>query len=165
MKYITTVDEHTFTINIDEQGSIEVDGVHINADMQQALEATLHSIIIDGKSYDARIEPREDGYLVQAAGNTHNVIVQDERTHRLAGLKSVLAGNDGEAVIKAPMPGIVVEIPIAVGDAVEKGQIVIVLESMKMHNEFKAPKSGTIHAIRVKTAEKVEKNSILLTIA
>jgi biotin carboxyl carrier protein len=82
----------------------------------------------------------------------------------LAGLKSSAEEMTGEATVKAPMPGVVVEVLIKEGQPVEKGDIVVILESMKMQNEFKAPRSGTIHVLRVAPGDKVERNTVMLTI-
>ena len=58
-----------------------------------------------------------------------------------------------------------VEIPVKQGQEVKRGDIVVILESMKMQNEFKAPRDGTVHVIRVAPGDKVEQNTIMLTIA
>ena len=70
------------------------------------------------------------------------------------------AGND----VPSPMHGVVVEISVKEGDAVEQGRVVAVIEAMKMMNEIRAHKSGTVGAVRVKTGETVEANSPLVTI-
>jgi biotin carboxyl carrier protein len=62
------------------------------------------------------------------------------------------------------MPGLVVSIPVAEGDVVEKGQVILILESMKMQNELKSPKEGTISRIRVKPGETVEQRQALLSV-
>jgi biotin carboxyl carrier protein len=63
------------------------------------------------------------------------------------------------------MPGLVIDVAVKVGDFVEAGQTLVVVESMKMHNEFKAPRAGTVRAVRVATGAKVAPNTILLTLA
>ena len=70
----------------------------------------------------------------------------------------------GEFHLKAPMPGLVVAIPVNEGDKVEKGQVILILESMKMQNELKSPKAGTVGRIRVKQGEKVEQRQALLSV-
>jgi biotin carboxyl carrier protein len=70
----------------------------------------------------------------------------------------------GEFQLKAPMPGLIVSVLIEDGQAIEKGQVLVVLESMKMQNELKAPRAGTVERIRVKAGETVEQRQILLTI-
>ena len=97
-------------------------------------------------------------------GQIYEVVVEDERTRRLAGLKGNVALT-GEAILKAPMPGVVVEVPVTTGQEVAQGDIVIVLESMKMQNEFKAPRAGTVHMIYVAAGDKVEQNDTMITIS
>jgi biotin carboxyl carrier protein len=62
------------------------------------------------------------------------------------------------------MPGLVVTIPVAEGQEVKKGQVLLILESMKMQNELKSPRSGMIGRIRVKAGETVEQKQTLLNI-
>jgi acetyl-CoA/propionyl-CoA carboxylase biotin carboxyl carrier protein len=78
------------------------------------------------------------------------------------------AGEDGpgsgEFTLKAPMPGLVVSTPVEDGQAVAKGEVLIVLESMKMQNELKAPRAGTVSRLRVQAGDRVEQHSPLLTL-
>jgi len=165
MKYITSVGDTQFTIGINNEGQITINDQVINADMQQMPDTTMYSIIIDGKSHDVRLNEGDGVYIVQLGGEIFEVVVEDERTRRLAGLKSGPALITGEAIIKAPMPGVVVEVLVTEGQAVHQGDIVVVLESMKMQNEFKAPRDGKVHTIRVAAGDKVEQNAIMVTIA
>ena len=163
MKYITTVGEQQYTIDINKENEIVLDGEIVNADMQQMPNTLMYSIIIDGKSHDVRLSEGEGVYVVQVGGKIYEVVVEDERTRRLAGLKGNIALT-GEAILKAPMPGVVVEVPVTVGQEVVQGDIVLVLESMKMQNEFKAPRAGTVHMIYVAAGDKVEQNDTMITI-
>jgi biotin carboxyl carrier protein len=70
----------------------------------------------------------------------------------------------GEFHLKAPMPGMVVAIPVTEGQIVKKGQVLLILESMKMQNELKSPKDGTISRIRVKAGEAAEQKQALLSV-
>lgn len=164
MKYVTTIGDEQYIIEINHEGEITVDDETIIADMQQMPDTTMYSIIIDGKSHDVRLNEGEGVYQVQLGGEIFEVVVEDERTRRLAGLKGKTALSTGEVVIKAPMPGVVIEVTVEVGQAVEQGEIVLILESMKMQNEFKAPRAGKVHAIRVGPGDKVDKNAVMLTI-
>jgi biotin carboxyl carrier protein len=102
---------------------------------------------------------------VQVAGETHDVCIVDERTHRLAGLRGAHGAHAGEVVLRAPMPGVIVDVPVKDADVVEKGQTLVVLESMKMHNEFKAPRAGIVHRISVAKGQRIEKSAVMLTLA
>ena len=70
---------------------------------------------------------------------------------------------DGE-VVSAPMAGIVLSVNKNVGDAVKKGDVLVILEAMKMENEILAPCDGVVKAIHVSSNESVESNQPLLTI-
>ncbi|MCB0169947.1 MAG: biotin/lipoyl-binding protein [Anaerolineae bacterium] len=164
MKYVTTVGDQQYTIDINKENEIVLDGEVINADMQQMPDTLMYSIIIDGKSHDVRLSEGDGVYVVQLGGQIYEVVVEDERTRRLAGLKGNVALT-GEAILKAPMPGVVVEVPVTTGQEVAQGDIVIVLESMKMQNEFKAPRAGTVHMIYVAAGDKVEQNDTMITIS
>lgn len=164
MKYITSVGEQQYTIDINKENEIVLDGEIVNADMQQMPGTLMYSIIIDGKSHDVRLSEGEGVYVVQVGGKIYEVVVEDERTRRLAGLKGNVALT-GEAILKAPMPGVVVEVPVTVGQEVAQGDIVLVLESMKMQNEFKAPRAGTVHMVYVAAGDKVEQNDTMITIS
>lgn len=164
MKYITTVGDKQFTIDINRDGQVTVDGVVISTDMQQMQDTTMHSIIIDGRSHDIRMNQGAGVYIVQLRGDIIEVTVEDEHTRRLTGLKSDPSAMLGEAVIKAPMPGVVVDVLVNQGQEVAQGDIVVILESMKMQNEFKAPRAGKIHSLRVAAGDKIEQNAVMLTI-
>ncbi|MCB9079150.1 MAG: biotin/lipoyl-binding protein [Anaerolineaceae bacterium] len=164
MKYITSVGKQQYTIDINKENEIVLDGEIVNADMQQMPGTLMYSIIIDGKSHDVRLSEGEGVYVVQVGGKIYEVVVEDERTRRLAGLKGNVALT-GEAILKAPMPGVVVEVPVTVGQEVAQGDIVLVLESMKMQNEFKAPRAGTVHMVYVAAGDKVEQNDTMITIS
>ncbi|MEX0883130.1 MAG: biotin/lipoyl-containing protein [Cyclobacteriaceae bacterium] len=62
----------------------------------------------------------------------------------------------------APMPGLILEIKVKPGDKVEKNDVLLVLEAMKMENTIKSPQSGTVSAVKVKQGEGVEKNQLLI---
>jgi biotin carboxyl carrier protein len=70
----------------------------------------------------------------------------------------------GEFHLKAPMPGMVVSIPVEEGQQLEKGDVLVILESMKMQNELKAPRAGIVGRVRVKKGESVEQRQTLLSV-
>ena len=165
MKYITTIGDQQFTIDINRAGQVTVDDEVIDVDMQQMQDTTMHSVIINGQSYDVRMNEGDGVYVVQLRGQVFEVVVEDEHTRRLAGLKSGPGVVTGEAVIKSPMPGVVVDVLVTLEQTVGRGDIVVILESMKMQNEFKSPRAGKVHTLRVAAGDKVEQNAVLLTIA
>jgi len=165
MKYIATIDDHEFTIDVNDEDYIEIDGERHAIDFQGLSSTSMYSLILDGHSYDIDIEGDADLYHVMLKSNVYDVTVEDERTRRLAGVKGRLKEAVGEVLIKAPMPGVIVNILVAEGQSVAKKDVVIILESMKMQNEFKAPKDGVVSSVRVQAGDKVDQNTIMLTIS
>jgi biotin carboxyl carrier protein len=78
--------------------------------------------------------------------------------------RSQSGNNGGDNIIKSPMPGKVVNIPVKTGDRVEAGQTVIILSAMKMESEFKAGNDGIVTEIAVKEGDSVESNQLLVVI-
>ncbi|MCA9968152.1 MAG: acetyl-CoA carboxylase biotin carboxyl carrier protein subunit, partial [Anaerolineales bacterium] len=97
-------------------------------------------------------------------GELYTVKVQDERAYRLAKARGVASDVTGEAQMKSPMPGLIVAVPVSEGQHVEKGDKVIILESMKMENELRAPKAGIVARISVEAGASVEKDQVLAVI-
>jgi pyruvate carboxylase subunit B len=92
------------------------------------------------------------------------VQVQDERARRLEKMRTTGLTVNGEAAVSSPMPGIIVAVSVAVGDVVEYGEKVVILESMKMENELRAPCSGVITHVHVTPGMSVEKDQVLVGI-
>ena len=164
MKYITTIDDQPHTIEIDDKAQLSVDGQCVEYDFQPSSDPTLYSLLIGNKSYELRISPEEEGYTVQLEGDYLEVQVEDERTHRLAGVRGKLASGTGEINIKAPMPGVVIDLLIQEGDEVEEGQTLLILESMKMHNEFKAPRDATVKEVRVAAGDNLNQKAVMVVL-
>jgi biotin carboxyl carrier protein len=164
MKYVTIIGDQQFTVDINHQGEVTLNGRVVDVDMRQTLDTTIYSVIINGISHDVRMREGDGAYLAELNGDIFEVVVEDERTRRLAGLKGGSGAITGEAIIKAPMPGVVIDILVTPGQEVQHGDIVIILESMKMQNEFKAPRSGKVHTLRVAPGDKVEQGAVMLTI-
>ena len=165
MKYIATVGDQEFVIDVNREDEVTVDGTSYAVDIQGVGSHSLYSIIIDGKSYDVFIDEREEDFLVVLWGGLYEVKVQDERTRRLAGLKRGPVAPVGEVLVKAPMSGVVVEVLVGEGQSVKTGDIVVVMESMKMQQEFKSPRPGVIHNVRVMPGDRVDQNQIMVTIS
>lgn len=165
MKYITAIGDHEFIIDINDAEHITIDGQQLDIDFQGIPGTQLYSLIVNGESYEVAIDPTDDLYHVMLKSTLYEVKVEDERTRRLAGLIGRPGEAVGEVLIKAPMPGIIVSVQVAEGQAIAKGDIVVVLESMKMQNEFKSPKDGQVSSVRVGIGDKVDQNEIMVTIS
>jgi biotin carboxyl carrier protein len=164
MKYITIVNDQQYIIEIGHEGQIEVDGQKYEIDFEQLSEGGILSLLLNNRSFEAIVEEREQDWEVLIHGELYTVFVQDEQAYRLAKERGVTSDETGEAAIKSPMPGLIIAIPVEVGQAVAKGDKVVILESMKMENELRSPKDGLVANIYVEPGASVEKNQILMAI-
>ncbi|MCS7060053.1 MAG: DUF2118 domain-containing protein [Anaerolineae bacterium] len=164
MRYITTVGERVYTIDIDREGEVVIDGQARPIDMRAIDEEGLYSLLANNQSFEALVEESEDGYRVLIDGVLYHVRVVDERAKRLAEAAGAFTAAGGELSIKSPMPGLIVATPVQAGDTVKKGQVVVILESMKMENELKAPRDGKVVAVKVQPRQAVEQNQVLVVI-
>ena len=110
-------------------------------------------ININGTDYDIQIE---DDTISQVP----KLAVQDKAVPLAPSFSSGFEPNTGE--MRAPLPGVIVSIPVKEGDAVSKGQTIMVLEAMKMQSEIAAPVSGTIKSINVKERSPVQEGDLLM---
>ncbi len=183
MAYITTIHNNTYRVETPENGqhtAISLDDTSYDIDWRQiapladtgdhASAGGRYSLLLGGRSYDVfarRISKpgQRDGetYEIHLAGQRFEVKVEDERSRLLEGL--VRAGSaSAEATIQAPMPGLVLDIPVEPGAAVTEGQTVVVLEAMKMENDLSSPISGTIKEIHVTRGQTVDQGEALVII-
>ena len=166
MKYVTTINDKTFKIEINDDRRVIVDGVEYAVDFESVSGQPVYSLLIDGRSYEAYVsESEEDAndWQVLIRGDLFTASVEDEREKRLRAAAGVVSSSTGEFNLKAPMPGLIVIVPVTEGQAVKKGDILVVLESMKMQNELKCPRDGTVGRVKVKAGDNVEHNQILLS--
>jgi biotin carboxyl carrier protein len=164
MKYFATIDDRTFEIEINQLGELCIDGECVVVDFQSIGGRSIYSLLLGNVSYEAIVEARDDCYEVLVQGTLYRVWVQDERMRRLAQAAQGFAPPSGEIAIKAPMPGLIIDIPVEVGHVVEAGSVLVVLESMKMENELKAPRAGIVTQVRVQSGQSVEQHETLVAI-
>lgn len=164
MKYFATVNDQQYTIEIDQEDRILVNGEPYHIDFQQLVQGGTLSLLINNRSLEAIVNEQEDAWEVLIHGELYTVQVQDERTYRLAQARGSVLPETGTVAIKAPMPGVILDVLVASGDQVQKGEKVVILESMKMENELRAGRDGVVKRIHVEKGTNVEKNQELLVI-
>lgn len=164
MKYVTTIDGKEFVIEIVDERHVRVGDRLLPVDFQSVSGQPVYSLLVDGKSYESFVYQGDEDWEVLLRGRQFQVKVEDEREKRLKAAAGGGVVEGGEFHLKAPMPGLVVAISVSEGQEVKKGQVLVILESMKMQNELKSPRDGTISHIKVKAGESVEQKQILLNL-
>ena len=165
MKYIAVIDEQSYEIEINEAGEILLNGDRLSADFMAVAEHSVYSLLLDDDSYEAHIAPHDLGLEVLLRGRRYMVAVEDERSRLLRKVGGADITPTGEFQLKAPMPGLVVAVPVEVGQSVAKGTDLVILESMKMQNELKAPRDGVVSRIRVEAGDSVQQNAVLVVLS
>jgi biotin carboxyl carrier protein len=159
-------EELVFEVNPGDDGVL-VNGQRVDWDMQATGSDSFH-VLVGTKSYDIRIaeiDQKNKQYTIVVNGRPYPVKVGDELDILLQkmGMGNGNTGKMGD--VKAPMPGLVIDILVKEGDTFQKGDSLIVLEAMKMENVIKSSGSGTVKAIQVKKRDTVDKNQLLIEIA
>lgn len=157
--------EHTIVVDGATSGSI--DGKAFSWDVIEVKNGSFH-VLKDNKSYNVEViksDAAEKSFLVTVNGNKYLLNVKDRFDELLKslGMDNLNASKINE--IKAPMPGLVLDIRVSEGDPVKKGDAILVLEAMKMENSIKSPTDGIIKKINVKKGLAVEKNQVLINFA
>ncbi|MBK5109122.1 MAG: biotin/lipoyl-binding protein [Anaerolineales bacterium] len=164
MKYVATSGECEILIEILDDHHITVDGVDYEIDFKSVSEQTVYSLLANNNSYEALVYESEAGWQVLLHGSQYELLVEDERERRL---RASLGGGPPENVdfhLRAPMPGLIVTVPVGEGQMVEKGDVLVVLESMKMQNQLKSPRPGKVSRVQVKPGDSVEQRDTLLSV-
>jgi biotin carboxyl carrier protein len=115
------------------------------------------------RSYEAVLEPRHRGeQLVRINGRAVRVSFLDRA--RRSGMGAAASAASGPTDVIAPMPGRIVKVLVKAGDRVARGQGLVVVEAMKMENELRAPREGTVAAVRVSEGMSVEASAVLVVV-
>ncbi len=164
MRYVTTIHDKEYIVEIINERQISINDKIYDVDFESVSGQPVYSMVIDGKSYEAYVYSGDEGWQVLLLGHQYPVKVEDEREKRLKMAGGSKVSETGEFLLKAPMPGLVVAIPVQENQQVEKGQVLVILESMKMQNELKSPRAGKVERIKVKPGESVEQKQVLLSV-
>ena len=152
------------------------DGLYLRLDdgPEQRIDVTAHtddgelSVLVGGRTVRGLVSrpghdgASEDGVVVVVEGRTVSAVVQDERAARLASAAAHSRHHHAVTAIRAPMPGLVVAVPVAVGEKVARGTTLVVLSAMKMQNELTAPADGMVMEISVSPGQTVDQNQVLV---
>jgi len=163
MKYLVKVGDADVEVSLDADVA-SVDGITTVAHVTE-LEGTPVRMVTIGDEVHrvvARRGPTRGRYTLWLDGFRYEVEALDERTRAIRELSGATAGPSGPAPLVAPMPGMIVRVAVQVGDQVQAGQGLVVMEAMKMENELRATSAGTVKAVLAQAGTAVEKGAVLL---
>ena len=167
MLKITVNNKHKHEVEFSDEGKTKgkLNGKNFEWDVIEIKKGSFH-IIKDHKSYTAeavKADYTTKTFVIKINGNKYNITAKDKYDELLHKLGMDNGASQKINEMKAPMPGLVLEIRVSEGSAVKKGDAIIVLEAMKMENSLKSPADGIIKKVNVKKGAAVEKNQVLVT--
>ena len=133
--------------------------------LEQIGDSALYSLIVDDRPYEFFAEERSDGFDIVIGPQRYSVLRESHGRRAPPPVKAAATEMRGEAggwVLLSPMTGLVQEICVSPGDTAEVGDVLAVIEAMKMNNELRAQRSGRVAEIYVSVGQRIEQGSALL---
>jgi biotin carboxyl carrier protein len=169
MKLLVRIDSQEKAVEIREVDGryvLTIDGAERVVDCRNAGHRDYLSLIIDNKSHlveSAPIKFEEGTYFVNVYGRRYELDVLDERLVASRQAAAVVS-DTGPHIIAAPMPGLIVDVRVRVGDTIAPGTPIVIMEAMKMQNELTSEVGGVVKAINVAPSDTVESQAPLVEI-
>ena len=163
MRYFVTIGRRTFEIDL-ANGSITIDGQAVQAELRDIPGTPLRHLLIDGESWPlVSVEGARRGeWDIHLGGSRFAAAVVDERTRAIREMTGRSSEPRGPGPLRAPMPGLVLRLEVERGQAVRRGDGLVIVEAMKMENELKAESNGVVDRIHVVPGQPVEKGALLV---
>ncbi len=163
MRYRVDVAGRAFDIEIRPDGRVWVNRRPIDIDLAELAGRPGYSLLVDNRSYEAHVETGADGqFRVVVAGRPYQASVQAERPPQVMTAQLPFRSKLAEVVV--PLPGLLVEVRVTEGQPVQEGDVVAVLESMKMHLELRAPRAGVVCDLHAVAGQEVAPGDVLAVV-
>jgi biotin carboxyl carrier protein len=166
VKYVVELNAQRKTVSIEPEGVRYEDDAPIRGELSDIEGSPVRMVKLGTHVYRVVAEKRQGRgrYSLWVDGYRFETEALDERTRSIRDLSVATAGPTGPAPIIAPMPGLIVRVNVRVGDRVEAGQGLVVMEAMKMENELRAIAAGTVQSVEVSPGTAVEKGALLVAL-
>ncbi|MEJ2482314.1 MAG: hypothetical protein P8049_04130 [Gemmatimonadota bacterium] len=163
MKYFVTVDGRERPIECDD-GALHLEGKIVPAELSSLPGTDRRHLRLEDRSVALFGRRVEEGWLIELEGRAFEVKVEDERERHIRSLAATAAPSQARTEVRAPMPGLIVKVEAEVGQPVEAGDGLVVMEAMKMENELRAETSGTVREIHSEPGMTVDRGDLLVVI-
>ncbi|MCC6690391.1 MAG: acetyl-CoA carboxylase biotin carboxyl carrier protein subunit [Bacteroidia bacterium] len=165
MYKINVNNKHNFSLESSSQKKEgKINGIKEAWDLVELKNGNFH-ILMNNRSFTAAIikaDYAEKNFIIKINNSNYTVQVKDKFDELLKTLGMDNLNSSKVNEIKAPMPGLVLDVRVSEDSVVKKGDAVVVLEAMKMENMLKSPADGIVKKINVKKGTAVEKNQVLI---
>lgn len=163
MLQLTVNDKNEYSVT-NEDGQWHINGAIADCDIRVQPNGLI-SVLHNGKSYTAILEKTDQKakeITLRINGQTHKVAIKEPIDQLLSSMGMDLKAMQKAEPVKAPMPGMILKVLVEPGQAIKKGDGLLILEAMKMENVLKASGDATVKAIKVNERTAVEKGAILI---
>lgn len=161
MKFtVSAKSKRSYDVEFKSKKEAVVNGVAFNIEPLKE-EGDLRCVFINRRPYLVEVKQEEGRYYVMLNGKEFQYTVE---TPYLAKRREATGGGKGAEVVRAPIPGKVIAIQVEEGQKVEDGDVLLILEAMKMENEIQSPRSGVVKEILVSEEESVTTNQDLVVV-
>lgn len=154
-----------FQLSVNDQFEFSIEESAIqNLDIQQKSEQIYH-LISENKSVDVQIVAADfinKTYTVSVNSNHYEVKIGTPLDKLIETMGLSTGASTAVNDIKAPMPGLILDVSVKAGDIVKEGDSLLVLEAMKMENALTAPRDGVVKAVSIKKGDTVDKGQLLI---
>lgn len=154
-----------YKVKVDDAQSFEFTKDNISQFDSVLTESDKFHILHQNKSYQAEIirsQFNRKSYSVKVNNNTYEVVISNALDQLIESMGFEKGRSKHVNSIKAPMPGLILEISVAVGQTVKLNDNLIILSAMKMENSFLSPRDGVIKSIAVKVGDAVDKGQLMI---
>jgi biotin carboxyl carrier protein len=156
---------NSFKVVVDNNQEFKISGDDISKmDTLQTSPNSYH-ILKEDKSYSARVIQKDfyrKKYTISVDNSSYEIVISDGLDLLISEMGFALSSSKDIDSISAPMPGLILEIHVRIGQAVNEDDPLLILEAMKMENVITSPRDGIIKSISVKKGDAVDKNQLLL---
>jgi biotin carboxyl carrier protein len=154
-----------YKIKVNDKFEFEMTPTQIeNVDILDLGEGAFH-VLNNNQSYNAQIEHIDYASktaTVKVNGQSYTISIADQYDQLVERMGLSIASNQAADDVKAPMPGLVLDILVEAGQTIQKGDSLLILEAMKMENVLKATGDGTVKSVIVEKGNAVDKNQVLI---
>jgi acetyl/propionyl-CoA carboxylase alpha subunit len=166
MKYVATIAEQSVVVDVSgTDGRYRVTMGDAGWDVDARLTAQgIYSLLIDGVSYVADVVDRDGACVVDVGGELYEITVEEQTRHIIRTRGGAATGSRSRT-LTAPLPGKISRVAVTAGASVQAGDTLLVIEAMKMENEFKAAAAGTVAEVRVASGQAVNAGDVLIVMS
>ncbi len=165
MRYRAEIDGRCIEVELDENRHRPVARINdrqVEVQVARIGTAARYAVLLGERSFEFELHRNAAGSWVAWAGHLYHCRIEDARRIELTRLAGDRSPKLLEGTLRAPMPGLIVEVRVEVGDVVQQGQGVLVMEAMKMENELRAPCAGRVKEVRVAPRQTVDQDQVLI---